>query len=257
MTPPFSEAAESLSKRWSEQPSSARPVPPPATRGYRSAPRLRNTTGMSRRQAGPLIRELHDHRVSDDPGLMSPVQEDLNRFPAGRTIIECPLVYIHPDELVGGAAVQAPGVLHRVIEGAGPVLQSVRNALPEMAGNRPNQIGTEVLTDDVSAKRQRQPGRTKPPLTHVGDQLESPRLVRQLTLVDDHSGVHVARQDCVLDLVEGHVHGFDLRLKQTECQGSRGQGPGGGDALAGELLGAVGLPGDQSGPVLVAHRAAM
>ena len=57
------------------------------------------------------------------------LEEKANSLAAAIAVVERPVVDVHPDEGVGLGSIEAAGVLHRVVERAAPMLQSVRDTV--------------------------------------------------------------------------------------------------------------------------------
>src|SRR5690606_37112907 len=111
------------------------------------------------------VDEVDLHLVRDETCLIALVQEELDRAPAVRTVVEGALVHVHADELVRLCLVQPAPVLSRVRERRLPMLETVRDRVAQDPGDLADQLGPEVATDRVSAERQRKPTRTlRPPL---------------------------------------------------------------------------------------------
>ena len=83
------------------------------------------------------------------PALDAALEEESDGLAAALAVVERPVVDVHPDEGVGLRAVEAAGVLHRVVERTDAVLQSIRDAVAKMSRNLLRQLRRR----DPSARR--------------------------------------------------------------------------------------------------------
>ena len=61
------------------------------------------------------------------------LEEQANGVAAALAVVERPVVHVHADEGVGLGAIESAGVLHRVVERACSMLQSIRDTVVKMA----------------------------------------------------------------------------------------------------------------------------
>ena len=184
---------------------------------------------------------------------MAALQKEPNGLAPAIAVFECPVIHVHADERVRSTALKAACVLHRVVEGTFSVLQAVRNAGSEMARDVACQRGAKVLSDDVTAERERQPGLGEPPFAHVGDEVQPAIGEGELALVDQQSEVDVAVLDGILDRVEWRGDRDEVGLVQPQGEEGTREGAGNGDALAANTGPRHWLPRHESRTVLIAH----
>ena len=116
----------------------------------------------------------------------------------------------------------------------------------------------EITPDHVQTERKRTVRPSPPPVAEILEQMKPVVREGELALVDDHTGIDLAREDAIADLFE---RGLDLfmfhaRHPQAEGQGRRGPTPGCRDPRSARrefVPGQVGR-GDQLRAVALAHR---
>src|SRR5688500_118118 len=116
-----------------------------------------------------------------------------------------------------------------------------------------DKLRSQVLSNDVSAKWEREAGLLKPPLAHVREQVQAAVLEGQLSFVNEQAGVDIAALHDILDLVERGGHRHEIRLPEPEGEIRGRQRAGNGDAGAGERLTRAGLACDEAWAISVAH----
>src|SRR5688572_15549052 len=93
----------------------------------------RTARSISAATIGPLaFNELHGDRPRYDPRANSPLQKPSYSLTPLVAVIQRPVVHVHPNELVGFAAIQAARVLHRVVQGILAMVEAIRDALPQL-----------------------------------------------------------------------------------------------------------------------------
>src|SRR3990170_7667206 len=122
-----------------------------ATAAKRAARRCSSVTSS-------VVNELHRHWTRDHTASHAFIQEQPNGGAPARAVVERPVIDVHPDERIRFAAVQPAGKAHGMIERFGAVIQSVRNAVPEMTRDLFLHLARHVFPDDIAAQRQRQSG---------------------------------------------------------------------------------------------------
>src|SRR6476469_5814575 len=85
------------------------------------------------------VHELDRHGRLHQAGLDAALEEEAYGLAAALAVVEGPVVDVHADERVGLGAVEAARVLHCVVERSHTVLQSVCDAVAQMARNFPGQ----------------------------------------------------------------------------------------------------------------------
>ena len=128
-----------------------------------------------------------------------------------------------------------------------------------------NHLRPEIPADDVAAERQRQPaGPLRPPLAEIHDLPQPFVLVRELPLVDQQSGLGLAVEHRLLNLIERHDDVLEVRLVDAQREVGRRERAGNRDAAALHAVRARGSrrPGSDGGrdddrAVLVAHARAV
>src|SRR4051812_14364414 len=149
-----------------------------ATAAKRAARRSSSATSS-------VVNELHRDGTRDHTGPDSFVEEESDRFSAAITIIECPVVDVHADELVRFAAIEPSREAHGVVERALPVLEPECDALAQVSRHFCPQLARHVFADHVAAQWQRHPGLVFPPGAHVGNEMQTLVPVGELPFVDE------------------------------------------------------------------------
>src|SRR5688572_14961967 len=135
-----------------------------------------------------------------------------------------------------------------------PVLECIHDAGAEVAADLRDDILAEVPPHDVATERKGQTRVLEPPGTEVLPEMEPIVRVRQLALMDEKPDVHTSRVHRILDLVERHDDGLELRLVEPEREVRRGEEAGNRDSPAakrGARVGRGGLARDEAGAVAV------
>src|SRR5689334_24097086 len=131
------------------------------------------------------------------------------------------------------------------------MVQAKRDAVVQEAREGVDVCGAEIPPDDVSTEGQRKPARSvRPPLAEIDDLLQSFFCVRQLTLVNQQTGLDGSAVHFFLDLVERHDDELDIRVEQPQRQKGRRQLAWNRDADAFERRRAI-LTSDDDGTVAV------
>src|SRR5215210_1959563 len=182
-------------------------------RGYSEA---RRWSGWAPAHASP--NELHRHAFRNQVDLERPVQQKLHRGPAPGAVIHRPLIHVHAHEgvgaLVSDAAVELLGMRQR----RGPMLQAVHDAGPQVSGNLPQDVRTEVAADRVAPQRQGQTGLLLPPGPEVGPEVQAGVAEGELPFVNEKPNLDVLPVDGVFDPVERHHFGDAVPLVELERQ---------------------------------------
>ncbi len=119
------------------------------------------------------VGELDGNRMWNDSRLDSAAQELLNRFPAAVSVVQRPVIYIHPDKGVGIVPLESPGIAHGVVKRICTVGETVGDAVSQVPGNLPLESTIEIFANDISAEGQRQARLSKPPFAHIGDEVKA------------------------------------------------------------------------------------
>ena len=194
------------------------------------------------------VGKLDDDRLWNDSRLDTATKELPDRFPPAHTVIERPVIDVHPDEGVGIAALESSGVAHGMVERIRSVLESVSDACPQVTGNLLLDVFTQILSDDISPQWQRKSGFAEPPFAHVGDEVEALTAVSELPFMYQQSGIDFAPEHCVIDLVEGREHRLEVRLIQSQCEIGAGERTGNSDSLPRTSLRLMGERATSLGP---------
>src|ERR1051325_2489273 len=101
--------------------------------------------------------------------------------------------------------------------------QRVVNTFPQQLRHLFNPGRAEVATDDVPAHRQWQTVFLMPPLTEVKNFVQTLRLVKKLTLVNQQARIAGTVQHGVNDLVERHDFILEIRIEDSEGKKSTRQ----------------------------------
>ena len=117
------------------------------------------------------------------------------------------------------AGVVAPHCSQRIVERLLAVRQRIRDAFVQQARYLLDGLWPEVAADHVAAKRKRQAGPGRPPLTQVDDLLQPFVLVGQLSLVNQQACGDLASSHGILDAVERHDDVVDFGV--VEAQGEK------------------------------------
>src|SRR5678815_2499756 len=97
-------------------------------------------------------------------------EEAVERRSAAASIVERELIHVHPDESVGVLPVESAAELLGVVDGGGPVVQRMGNAVVQHLRDLAHEVRPEVPSNDVAAERERQAARSlEPPFTQVHD----------------------------------------------------------------------------------------
>src|SRR5688572_22088043 len=200
-----------------------------------------------------VVNEFHRHRASNDACFDSFVEKEADRLPPAIPVVESPVVHVHPDESVGLTAVETASEAHRMVQRVLPVVESVRNAFTQMPRDFLLEVARHVLPNDVSAEGKRKPGLLQPPRSHIGDQVQALVLVGELALVDQQTGVDVARVYGLFDLVERDDDGDEVGLVEPESEICASHHSGNSDALPGDVGASHGVLRHEHGAVAVTH----
>src|SRR6266436_653947 len=145
-----------------------------------------------------------------------------HRLPALFAVAERPIVDVHAHELVGEVGVHLAGELHGVVQSLFPVFQTVRNAVTNCLGDTATQLRAQCAANGVPSQRQRQTGLLLPPDAKIDHLVQALGWEKKLSLMNEKSSFDEIVLNGVDDFVEGHHHGFKLRLVQFECEIGRG-----------------------------------
>ena len=134
------------------------------------------------------------------------------------------------------------------------VLESVRDARAQMARHRANELLAHVLAHDVAAEWKGKTGFLKPPLAHVGDEMQSAVAEGELSLVDEQAGVDFTVHDGILDLIEGGHHRFEVGLVELHREIRGGERARDRYPLASDIGLGHWRARDEARAIAVAHR---
>src|SRR5690349_9979334 len=130
---------------------------------------------------------------------MPAAKQKPNGVAAPLAVIEGPIVHVHPDESVGATALETARVLHGVIECSSPVLKPVRYAGAQVARYISHDGQAKILPYNIAAEWKGQPSLLVPPLTHVGDQVQTAISVGELPLMDEKPQFYISIHHGVFD----------------------------------------------------------
>ena len=133
------------------------------------------------------------------------------------------------------------------------VIESVRDALAEMSRDFLLNVARHVLAYDVAAEWKWQTCFLEPPRTHVGDEVESLFLVGELTFVDQESGIDIAANDSLVDLIERNNDRDEIGLEQLEGEVGARHHAGDSDAFSCDLFAGHRLLCHEHRAIAVAH----
>src|SRR5688572_10732880 len=163
----------------------------------------------------------------DQSSPMCPTKEATDRFAALLAVVERPVVYIHPNELVRQLAAHVARVLERVLDCFRTVVETELDAGSEDVRDGFANARLETLVDDVPAKRKRETFvLAPPPNAEIFADLQAFILIGELAFVNDQANFRLTGTDCLEDLIERHNHVIDFpgRLAQPELQREEGAG---------------------------------
>src|SRR6202049_1423385 len=221
-----------------------------ATAANRAARRSSSATSS-------VVNELHRHRTRYYAGSDAFVEEEPDCRPAAITVIERPVIHVHPDERIGLTPVESTRKAHCMVQCVLAMIEAIRDALTKMPRDFPLHVARHRFTNDVATERERQPGFLEPPSAHVGDEMQSFVLVCELALVNQQPRINLAADHGLLDLIEGNDDGNKIRLKKLERQVGARHHSGHGHSLTRYVVVRHRLLRNEHGPVAIAHRSAV
>src|SRR5271168_1801279 len=120
------------------------------------------------------------------------------------TIIQRPLVHIHPNEPVGGLRIEIAGELHGIGQSLFAMFQSILNAVAQCPVDSRYKLRAKRAADRVSPQWQRQARHLLPPASKVDNAVQASLVIGQLPFMDDQSSFVLALKHLRNDLVERH-----------------------------------------------------
>src|SRR5574337_1740597 len=145
------------------------------------------------------------------------------------------LVHIHADESISQSLLHTAAKLQGVLERLLAVSQAIVDAGLKVFRDFQATRLTQILTDGVGSKRQRQRGPLVPPGAKIHQLDETAGAEGELSFMDDKSSIRLAAFDRVEDSLEGNRHGLKLIQVQPQYEESRRESTGNGNSLTAEF----------------------
>src|SRR5260370_29392487 len=167
-----------------------------------------------------------------------------------------PFVDVHSDELIREIGIHLTSKLHGVVQGFFAVLEPVRDTVANRLGDLPAEFLPQRAAHGIPAQREGQASLFLPPDTEVEYPVESHLGEEELPFVNEQASLDHILVNGVDDFVEGHHHGFKVRLVEFEGEIGRGFQARYRNALARKLSRLKGLGGNDDGAVALTETGA-
>src|SRR4051812_31813947 len=117
--------------------------------GYRSA------APAPRANASP--NKLHRYPFGNEPRLVGPIEKELHRPAPALSVVDGPLIDVHPYKRVGPLIADSPVELLGVRQCGRPMLQSIHDAGAKVPRNLLGDLAAQVTANGVSSEWEWQP----------------------------------------------------------------------------------------------------
>jgi hypothetical protein len=123
---------------------------------------------------GQLLNEIDWHIVRNDTTLDGLRQKEADTLPTAITHINCPVVDVHPHELIGCIGGQTTGESHGIIQPFRTMLQAIDDARLENARQLRHAHWAKIAPDGIDTEGQWQSaGALMPPFTQVHNRMQT------------------------------------------------------------------------------------
>ncbi len=160
---------------------------------------------------GAGVDEVELAEVGDDVFVAGFVEKLSDSITAGGAVVECPLVDVHADELVGKVGFHIAGIVQGELDGGFTMFECVVDRIEKDATDGRRFAGfNEVAANGVATEWERKFSRLSPPFAQVDNAFELVVLIGDLAFVNDKACIKFVRDNALDDLVEHDVGGGEI-----------------------------------------------